>query len=133
MLTYPQHPGATQAEMEAAISQTTHVTPGNMNHHPGVAKVLTKFGAPGGVLSTDYAYGCTVSRTGVGVYVLTFTVAFSNANYVILPGGFNTGAADGSYNVVTAQSTTACTISCFNSVGAAQDQTAVYVGIFGDQ
>lgn len=79
---------ATQAEMEAATSNTVAATPSNTNFHPGVAKCWgTTLGDPSGG-SIPYTLGnsrniASFTDDGAGLLTFTFTTAFSSADYVI--------------------------------------------------
>lgn len=74
-------PVASQAEMEAAVSNAVAVTPGNMKWHPGMAKFwaqVTGAGTP--VLTSNYNVS-SVTDTGVGRLTLNLATAFSSANW----------------------------------------------------
>jgi hypothetical protein len=71
---------ATQAEMEAASSNTLAVAPGRMKYHPGVAKfILHTTGTATPVADANCTYGCTITDTGVGQLTINFSTAFSAA------------------------------------------------------
>ena len=69
----------------------------------------------------------SVSRTSAGLYVVTFTTAFSSANYValVITKGTNLVAN------VTTQTASAVTVQAFNLSGTATDPTSVMVLCFG--
>ena len=73
---------ATQADMEAASSITTFVTPGRGKYHPGVAKVWGIVGITGGAPSIQASYNLSsITDQGVGLLQNNFTVAFSSATF----------------------------------------------------
>jgi hypothetical protein len=72
---------ATQAEMEAATSNTVAATPSNTKWHPGVAKVWLNANTSG---SINASYNiATITDAGTGQLTFTYTVPFSSANYVL--------------------------------------------------
>ena len=72
---------ATQAEMEAATSNTVAATPLNTNWHPGVAKAWLKCNVTG-VISVSHNI-TSITDTGVGVVTVTIATDFSSADYVV--------------------------------------------------
>lgn len=126
---------ATQAEMEAASSNTPFVSPGRMNFHPGVAKVLVKIIFTAGTPSAPFSYGVTsLTDEGTGDVRITFSTAFSSSNYVIVATGTGSLAGDSGDMVVIEQNTGNCRIGNRTSAAtfAGEDRT-FYVAIYGDQ
>ena len=125
---------ATHAEMEAASSTTTTVTPGRTVYHPGVAKAWLMF-----YHSTTVAasYNITsVANTATGQYTITIATDFSGADYA--------AATLGNYDrLITANSSSAATAGLFYIYssgfdGSAKNLPASSVGSarlvwFGDQ
>jgi len=77
-------PAATQADQEAGASNVVSVTPGRQQFHPSAAKAWVKFtgSAVNGAQTINDNYNVSgVSRTGAGLYTVSFTTAFSSANY----------------------------------------------------
>lgn len=72
---------ATQAELEAAASNTVVVTPGRMQYHPGVCKAWVVAGVTGNILAS---YNITsLTDTGTGVLTITIGTDFSSASYCV--------------------------------------------------
>lgn len=123
---------ATQAEMEAASSNTVMATPGTMNWHPGVAKVWIKASGNGTAISASHNV-TSITDDGTGTLIVTIATDFSSANYVVVTGvegNFGTQAvsvanqAAGSFKIFCAKTTT----------GATEDPTGYYyAACFGDQ
>jgi hypothetical protein len=70
---------ATQAEMEAASSNTVAATPSNTKYHPGVAKVWV-IANTSGTIGGSYNVA-SVTDEGVGKLLVTYVTAFSSVNY----------------------------------------------------
>lgn len=89
---------ATQAEMEAASSNTVAVTPGRTQYHPGVAKAWVNFNGDSGGSPLILA-SCNVSSItdrGAAQYTVNFTTAFSSVDYAWTGAvGFNSANASG--------------------------------------
>jgi hypothetical protein len=130
---------ATQADMEAATSVSTFVSPGRQQYHPSAAKAWVRFNGSGTVAINASYNVSSVTDNGAGDWSVNFTTSFSSANYGFAIGGSiysdaaskqiflglrDTGApAAGSIRIQTLD------------VGAAAnpDATAVGVVCFGDQ
>lgn len=75
---------ASQAEMEAATSLLTNVTPGRQHFHPGHPKAggnLNGSGTPA-LRAGDYGLGA-ITDEGVGQYVFALDTAFNDTNFWI--------------------------------------------------
>lgn len=127
---------ATQAQMETATSTTVFVTPGRTQYHPGVAKAWVTFvGSSGSILASSNV--ASITRNGTGDYTVTFTTAFSSANYA-LSGTCGYSANAGAYVSINRYSTasplqtTSARIEC-NVPGSRVDPELVSVLFFGDQ
>jgi hypothetical protein len=130
---------ATQAEMEAATSNTVAVTPLSTNWHPGVAKAWIV--AAGGGTSILASHNITsITDTGDGVLTVTIGTDFSSTNYVVVA---TAGKANSS---TTGQSVNYCgngsgtlfagvfilaNMNIFN--GALGDPSVYYAACYGDQ
>jgi hypothetical protein len=73
---------ATQAEMEAATSNTVAATPLNTNWHPSVAKAWLKANGAGTAVNASRNI-TSITDTGAGRLTVTIDIDFSSANYVI--------------------------------------------------
>ncbi|MCB7127940.1 MAG: hypothetical protein J3T61_00175 [Candidatus Brocadiales bacterium] len=125
---------ASQAEMEAAsITDARAVTPGRMQNHPGVAKVLCQWEQVGAHSITSSHNMTSVTDGGAtGDTDHLFNTDFSSANYtgLVFSGTANRGAtlvggtdAVGGLTSVTRQLDT----------NAAADVSLNYMAVFGDQ
>jgi hypothetical protein len=76
---------ATQAQMEAASSNTVAVTPLSTKWHPGVAKVWLKVGAlyNSGTIMASYNVTSVVDSTS-GICTVTIATDFSSGEYAIV-------------------------------------------------
>lgn len=121
---------ATQAEMEAATSNTVAATPSNLNWHPGIAKAWLKCDSAGNINSSYNI--ASISDVGTGNVRATFTTAFSSVNYVMIWSGYG-GAALG-YVKPNDQSTTVTEGICYVTNTAAQtDPFRWFLVAYGDQ
>lgn len=130
---------ATQADQETATSTTAYVSPGRQQYHPSAAKAWAKINT---ITTTSIlaSYNVTsVTDNGTGDTTVTFTTAFSSADYGVAVAGMATAAGssgrDGYINVdYNSQTTT--TIRLFNAVLNAinvKDLPAIYLVCYGDQ
>lgn len=121
---------ATQANMETATSTDLYVTPGRVQNHPGVAKAWVVITAGGTTVTASYNV-TSVARTGAGDYTITFTTAFSSAEYA----AFVTTGNDARGAYVVSRTTTTCRIGSFNTTTAAgADPSGMLMAVFfGDQ
>lgn len=128
-------PAATQADQETATSNTVAVTPGRQQFHPSAAKAWVKFAgsAVNGAQTINASYNVSgVSRTGAGLYTVSFTTAFSSTDYAAAPNGFAaavliTQLANGT------QATGSIGLVFSNNAGVQIDPVGGYLAVFGDQ
>lgn len=79
---------ATQAEMEAAVSNAAVVSPLAMKWHPGVAKAWVKFSVVAGTPVIDRAFNVSsITDNGVGDFTINFATPFSDSNYCLVGNG----------------------------------------------
>jgi hypothetical protein len=71
---------ATQAEMEAATSNTVAATPSNTQYHPGVAKAWLHAAGDGQSITASYNI-TSITDTGTGIINVTLATAFSDNTY----------------------------------------------------
>ena len=124
---------ATQAQMEAASSNTVFATPLNTNFSPGAAKAWLKCDAAGAI---QVSHNITsITDTGTGQVTVTLNTDFSSADYVILctaeSNNGNPRILQSSSNIVPTAG--AFLISSFNVAGSTADSTNYYAACFGDQ
>ena len=127
---------ATQAEMEAASSNTVAVTPGRAQYHPGMAKAWVTFAGGSGVISASYNVA-SVTRNGTGDYTINFSTAFSDANYAFAASA-RRDAGQTNFVIIntkgdTAPTTTAHRINTMVNSIALTDPQSVSLVYFGDQ
>lgn len=80
---------ASQAEMEAATSNTVAATPGTTQYHPGVAKFWGKWNDAGSLLAS---YNITsITDTAVGDHTVNIGTDFSSGNYAVVATGGTSG------------------------------------------
>ena len=122
---------ASQAQMEAATSNTVGGTPLNTNWHPGVAKAWIE--AVGNGTSISVSWNITsITDTGTGTLDVTIATDFSSDRYVIcctcVSGTQRT-------HVITTQSAGAFQAKYFSTVDGATlgDPTYWMFACFGDQ
>jgi len=126
---------ATQAEMESAASTAVFSSPARQQFHPGHPKAWASWvGATPGTNAPLAGYNvATVQRVSAGNYVITFTTAFSSANYIMTHAHLDAASnATGQYLKIVSKTASTCTVR-FNVNGAATDVDEVHVSFFGDQ
>jgi len=118
---------ATQAEMEAASSNTVAATPSNTNFHPGVAKAWLKCDVSG-VIAVSHNI-TSITDTGVGVVTVTIATDFSSVNYVVIvtPGRTERLVGASITNAGVFQATSD------NTSATPADPTNWFITCFGDQ
>jgi hypothetical protein len=114
--------------MEAASSNTVAGTPGNMNWHPAMAKVLLNCNGAGTTITNSYNV-TSITDTGTGDLLVTFNVDFSGTTYYPVFG------VTGQPRVLSVGTKAAgtCQILGYNESGTPTDPTTYYVAFFGDQ
>ena len=131
---------ATQAEMEAASSNTVAATPLNTKYSPGVAKAWLKANGAGTTINASHNI-TSITDTGAGQLTVTIATDFSSANYTVSAtaqtsgndpstiGALATAAAQaaGSVELRTYQ------IRYLNPPSDLFDPESYYMACFGDQ
>lgn len=123
---------ATQANQETATSTTTLVTSGRQQYHPSAAKVWCRW-QPNGTLDASFNV-TSITDTGIGVWVVNFTTAFSNVNYAafVCAGSSNVDLGQ-VYISGTGQAVGSCT-TLNTDAGAVSDPSSHMMFVaFGDQ
>jgi len=125
---------ASQSDMETATSQTTFVSPGNMQYHPGVAKFWANVSVSGGTPTLDASHNVTsITDNGTGDLTITIATDFSDADWCITAQTAGGGPAFCRVNSIAAGS---CNVACTQVTGGGStsvDPTDWYVAGFGDQ
>jgi|TARA_Y100000033_G_scaffold41419_1_gene41866 hypothetical protein len=105
-----------------------------------LAKAWVNFNGSGTVAIRESFNISSLADNGTGDYTISFTNSFSNTDYCVVTGGYNTFAGDGSFNVVgnaasanypAGLATGSVRMNTYTNTGNTQDQQAVYVAIFG--
>ena len=126
---------ATQAQQEAATSLVANVTPGTQQYHPSAAKAWVSFvGTAANPITVNAGYNIsgTVTKNGTGDYTITFTTAFSSANYCAIINARVTGTGGGLSREISRQAGSFRFGTVDTSV-ALVDFAIVDVVFFGDQ
>jgi hypothetical protein len=119
---------ATQAEMEAASSNTVAATPLNTNWHPGVAKAWINATTTGTINSSWNI--ASITDNGVGECTVFIATDFSSVNYVVAI-GITTGSTR---SVITPNLNAAYfTGVCTNFSNVLSDPDAWLFVCYGDQ
>lgn len=129
---------ASQAEMEAASSTTTYVSPGRERFHPGVAKVACTFQATAtGTNNPLYGYNVSsVTRVAAGTYTVNLLTAFATLNSVILAGSVKEASSTIggfiTFSFSAAHSASAIPIIAYQGGGNARDWDFITLVMYGD-
>ena len=130
---------ATQSDQETATSTTAFVSPGRQQYHPSSAKAWAKIN---NITTTTIlaSYNVTsVTDNGTGDTTVTFTTAFSSADYGVAVAGMATAAGSSGRNGFTCvdyNTQTTTTVRLYNAVlnsYTATDLPAIYLVCYGDQ
>lgn len=129
---------ASQAEMEAASSNTVYATPGRVVNHPGVAKVWLNFDGSGSdPITPTIAYGIsgsTIAKGSTGVYTITFATAFSSTNYCMTSQAWDTTVPIGCTVRMATKNVGSVVIECYRTAtGTLTDAEEINIAIWGDQ
>lgn len=124
---------AVQSEMETASSTTLAVTPGRVKYSPFASKAWSKFAGQGsdGACTVNANAGVSgVERLSSGNYRITWSTAFSSANYAVVATSY--GTPTGIVASIVDQATTHVDIQLQNLSGTLVNPTSVHVVAFGD-
>lgn len=125
---------ATQAEMETGTDVVRAVTPGRVQHHRGVAKAWGKFAGATGTLASGSLNVASVVRDSAGDYTITFTTAFSSADYAVMPSYLESDITSTPVVLyVRTQAAGSFTLHCDDVAGTDADPDQIYFVCFGDQ
>jgi hypothetical protein len=129
---------ATQAQVEAASSTATAVSPGRQQYHPGMAKAWAFVFVSGGTPSISASHNVTsITDNGDGDFTVNLTTAFSSVNFAVMTcitdptGGGQVGGSE-----VISQTASTIRIRTFQaSATAGKNNTdkSFYVVAYGDQ
>ncbi|MGM5026274.1 hypothetical protein AB8B02_08625 [Tardiphaga sp. 862_B3_N4_1] len=121
----------TKSEQQTGTSNIVAVTPARQQDHDSAAKAWgSVVGSSGAILA---GYNFSVSRTGTGVFVVTFTVPFASANYSTIT-TCEAGLGGGSFSVVASGKTaSSVTIATYNTANTLTDPINLSFTCFGRQ
>lgn len=125
---------ASQAQMEAASSNSVAVSPGRAIFSPFAAKAWGVFDTAGNIIAS--AGIASISDTGTGQVTITWATAFSSANYAVIPGIQIANSTNLSVSVDNSSppTTTQCRLNCiFGNSGSLGDPVRWHVVAYGDQ
>lgn len=123
---------ATQAELETGTSTTTFASPGRIQYHPSSAKAWVRCDSTGTILASYNV--ASVSNPSTGVIAVTFTNAFSSANYcAIATVQYNLGILSTVVDNGTTPTTTVCRFICYNAASSPVNPNYWFAVFYGDQ
>ena len=125
---------ATEAQQEAASSNTVFATPLNQHFHPSAAKAYVRFNGSG-TPAIDRAYKVSsITDNGVGDWTINLTNSFQDANYTVAGvSGAGTAAAYLQCGFMQqAPSTSSYRFMVYNGAFAATDVIYNSLVIFGE-
>ena len=127
---------ATQAQMEAASSNTVAATPLNTNWHPGVAKVWIKCDSSGTIQASHNV--TSITDIGTGEVTVTIATDFSSADYAIVTGVCASNGVAGSAKSVRFSNSIQPTAGSFTArygddITGNADPIFWFFSCFGDQ
>jgi hypothetical protein len=129
---------ASQAEMEAASSNTVAATPANAQYHPSAAKFWIKFNGTGTpAINASYNF-TSITDSGTGYYELYIATDFSSGNYCVVASSTKLSGASGDTTIMMASPVGAYSAGNFglitsNLAGTLSDSEANFVVGYGDQ
>lgn len=121
---------ATQAQMEAASSNTVFATPLSVKWNPGVAKMWLKCDVAGTInASLNVA---SISDNGTGRVGVTLTTSFSSADYSVVGSCSTNEQGQPRFFVLFDVAAGSFVGNCYN-FGGASDPVNYFFAAFGDQ
>lgn len=129
---------ATQSEVEAATDTSRIVVPARLQNHPGVAKAWIKLDLSAGSANILSSYNiASAAYTSTGKFTVTFSTAFSSANYIAV-GTARDSTATANFTGVTqdtamTQNATTMGLKVVQAAVGFLNSSDVQVAFFGDQ
>lgn len=123
----------TKAIQQTGTNNVAGVTPLHQQDHDSAAKAWVNFVGATGIINASYNV-TNVTRSAAGIYVVNFTTAFTNTNYVAV-GMSNSLAINGWIELNSATTTaSACGLFAINTIGGAVfDPVSVLAVFYGRQ
>lgn len=126
---------ASQAEMEAATSNTVFSTPGRQQFHPGHPKAWVVYDQATGPSIRDSYNVTSVTDSSTGVFIVNWTTPFSSVDYACTGTSGSSGA--GNYpivlSIINVSTTTSSAQFIVQQQTFVQDRDGNSVAAFGDQ
>lgn len=124
---------ATQAEMEAASSNTVSVTPGRTHFHPGTAKGWVHFNASSGSPVVGASYNVTsVSDNGTGLFTVNWGTDFSSSDYSCVGIAGTPGTTNGFVVEASGRAGGSFPFGTISQVGSLYDASHISIAAWGD-
>ena len=128
---------ASTAQQQAASSNSVMATPGNMVHHPGVAKSWSYItGSSGGGTINASMNLSSITRSSTGVYIHNLTTPMADTNFQLAPfikitgsGNFYQICEDKTYT----RTTSSFKVQTWNTNSNAIEDCVYGVAVFGNQ
>jgi len=126
---------AAQSDQETATNVTAAVTPGRQQYHPSAAKMWAYVTVAGGTPSLQASYNvASITDTSAGNVTVTFTTAFSSANYAAVANSLSAAGTGNVATVKTGQATGSLIVrTMLTTSGADTDNINLAVVAYGDQ
>jgi hypothetical protein len=121
---------ATQAQMEAASSNTVFATPLSLKWNPGVAKMWLKCDAAGTINASLNV--TSISDDGTGRVTVTLTTSFSSADYSVVGSASTAELGQARFVTIFSPAAGSFTGNCFSTSGQV-DPVNYFFAAFGDQ
>ena len=121
---------ATQAQMEAASSNTVFATPLSLKWNPGVAKMWLKCGVSGNILASLNV--TSISDNGTGRVGVTLTTSFSSDDYSVVGSCSTNEQGQPRFFVLFNVAAGSFVGNCYN-YGGESDPVNYFFAAFGDQ
>jgi hypothetical protein len=100
------------------------------NAYSGIANSWVRFNGNGGVTINASFNVSSVTRSGAGIYAITFTTAMTDANYAIVGTGSFPGTSNNYLCPAASPTTAGYGVVTFVNAGATADSNIVSVAIF---
>ena len=124
---------ASQAEMEAATSNTVFDTPGRTHYHPGVAKVWADVDGDTATAVLDNSYNCdSVTDNGTGDYTVVITTDFSTVDYAAVTSIVH-GASTARFAMIGSKAVGSVQLEYYAYDGTTHVNGQIDVVCYGDQ
>ena len=111
---------AAKTDQQTPSSNALAITPLHQQDHPSAAKAWVTFKPQVGPTINDSFNVASVTRNGAGDYTVTFTTAFSTANFAAVPGSA-TATSSGPFCSILAKTASTVRLNFFSTAFALSD------------